>query len=96
MCKCIVGILLADAITISLLYTAFIELNLKDARYDITKIFREGYDDPSKEDARIIMASFLLALVVHTLSTFINWIYELLCLFRCCCAGPEIDTTLYA
>ena len=96
MCKCIVGILLADAITISLLYTAFIELNLKDRRYDITVIFRDSYEDPSKDDSQLIMASFLLALIVHTLSTFINWVYELICLFRCCCSGPDEEIILYA
>lgn len=86
MCKCVIGILLADFITLSLLYTSFIELNIHDDHYNIIKLFQKEYEFEGKEDAKVTVLSFLIALVVHTLALIIKWIYQLICCCDCCCA----------
>lgn len=85
MCKCIVGILLADFITLSLLYTAFIELNLHDDHYNLIKLFSDDYEFDGKYDAKVTMISYLIALVVHTLAIIIKALYHLICCCKCCC-----------
>lgn len=97
MCKCIVGILLADFITLSLLYTAFIELNLNDDHYNIIKLFSDDYDFEGKHDAKVTMVSYLIALVVHTLAIITKALYHLICCCRCCCVCDKYsdDTILY-
>ena len=97
MCKCIIGILLADFITLSLLYTAFIELNLHDDHYNIVKLFHEEYVFEGKREALITMVSYLIALVVHTLAIIIKWVYQLICCCSCCCGcgGYEEDLVYY-
>lgn len=97
MCKCVIGILLADFITISLLYTAFIELNLHDEHYNIVKLFHDDYTFDGKREALITMVSYLIALVVHTLAIIIKWVYQLICCCNCCCGcrGYEEDLVYY-
>jgi hypothetical protein len=85
MCKCVVGILLADFITISLLYTAFIELNISDDRYNIIKLFNSAEEFEGKFEAMITMGSYLIALIVHSLAVIIKWVYQIICCCECCC-----------
>lgn len=85
MCKCVVGILLADFITISLLYTSFIELNLHDDRYNIIKLFDDEREFDGKYNAKVIMSSYLVALIIHSLTVIIKCIYHLICCCSLCC-----------
>lgn len=95
MCKCAVGILLADFITISLLYTAFIELNLNDDRYNIIKLFHDAEDFEGRTEAIVTMLSYLIALVIHTLATLIKWIYQVFCCCDCCCCRHNDGDIIY-
>ncbi len=93
MCKCVIAILLADLLTLSLLYTSFIELNMHDERYNIFNLFRQGYEFDGKKEALITMSSYLVALVVHTLAIVIKYICQLIC---CCSCGDHYDDSIYA
>lgn len=96
MCKCAVGILLADFITISLLYTAFIELNLHDDRYNLIKLLDIEYEFDGKYNAKVIMISYLIALAVHSLSIIIKCIYYLICCCSCCgCCDKYHEEVIY-
>ena len=97
MCKCIIAILLSDLLTLSLLYTSFIELNVHDAHYNIFNLFRQEYEFEGKKEALITMSSYLAALVVHTLATAIKGIYQLICCcdLCCCSCGNHYDDTIY-
>ena len=100
MCKCVIAILLADLLTLSMLYTSFIELNKHDPHYNIFNVFRTEYEDETKEEARLIMSSFLTALLVHTLATIIKYIYQLVCCCDLCCCSCgnhyDNDVIVYA
>jgi hypothetical protein len=85
MCKCVVGILLADFITISLLYASFIELNLHDDHYNLVKLFDDNYDFDGKNKAKVIMSSYMMALIIHSLTVIIKCIYHLICCCGLCC-----------
>ena len=91
MCKCIIGILLSDLITMSLLYTAFIELNLSDEHYNIIKLFNSDYDFEGKLKCLVIMVLFMVALIVHTLAIAIKYILKIVC---CCCCSDREDSDL--
>lgn len=91
MCKCIVGILLSDLITMSLLYTAFIELNLSDEHYNLIKLFNSEYDFEGKLKCLVIMVLYLVALIVHTLAIAIKYILKIAC---CCCCPDREDSDL--
>lgn len=93
MCKCIVGILLADFITLSLLYTSFIELNINDDHYNLIKLFSDDYDFEGKYNAKVTMISYLIALVIHTLAIIIKALYHLICC--CSCDKYNDDIVLY-
>ena len=98
MCKCIIAILLADLLTLSLLYTSFIELNIHDAHYNIFNLFRQDYEFEGKEYALITMLSYLGALIIHTLAIAIKYIYRLICCcdLCCCSCGDKYNDTIYA
>jgi hypothetical protein len=87
MCNCIIAILLADLLTLSLLYTAFVELNIHDEHYNIANLVRTDFEFEGKEEARITIFSYLIALVIHTLSTIIKYVCQLLCCCDCCCCS---------
>ena len=94
MCKCIVGMLLADLITISLLYTAFIELNLSDEHYNLIKLFNSEYDFKGKLKCLVIMVLYLVALIVHTLAIILKYVIKLIC---CCfCSDRDDSDVLFA
>lgn len=88
MCKCIIGIILADLLTLSLLYTAFIELNLSDEHYNIIKLFNHESDFEGRLKSLVIMALYLVALIVHTLAIAIKYIVKIIC---CCCDNDDSD-----
>ena len=93
MCKCVIAILLADLLTLSLLYTAFIELNINDAHYNIINLLRTDYEFDGKDKALVAMLSYGIALLIHSLSVIIKWIYQLMCCcdFCCCSCGRDYD-----
>ena len=98
MCKCIIAILLADLVTLSLLYTSFIELNNSNEHYNIHKLLQDDYTFDGKEEATVIMFSYLTALVVHTLAIIIKYIYHIICCcdFCCCSCGNRYEDVVYA
>ena len=97
MCKRIIAILLADLMTLSLLYTSFIELNKHDEHYNIFNLFRQDYEFEGKEEALITMTSYMAALIIHTLAIIIKYIYQLICCcdFCCCSCGNDYDDSIY-
>ena len=93
MCNCIIAILIADLLTLSLLYTSFIELNMHDAHYNILNLFRQDYEFDGKREALITMAGYLMALIVHTLATIIKYVYQCIC---CCSCRDQYSDVIYA
>ena len=97
MCKCIIAILLADLLTLSLLYTSFIELNIHDDHYNVINLLRNDFEFEGKREAIITMFSYLAALIVHTLAIVIKYIWQLMCCCDCCCGmcGRRDDSDIY-
>ena len=99
MCKCVIAILLADLLTLSLLYSTFIELNMNDEHYNIFNLFRSDYEFEGKKAALISMSTYLAALIIHTLAVIIKYVYQLICccdLCCCSCGDKYNDVIMYA
>lgn len=89
MCKCIIAVLLADALTLSLLCAAFIKLNISDDNYNIVKLFEGNLYDNSNNI--FIVLGLLIGIVIYALNIVIKTVYEFLC---CCCCDDYDDESI--